>query len=394
MKRVASARPSSSRSTAPPRDRLAAGTSELRRAASCPPRSPTLSAVSGLGARRRGKSALLTALLAPSLALSLSCSEEGRPAGVPLGQGGGQTSGGAGAGGAGAGGSAGKAGSGGAGGTAGAGGVTPTQVFDPSAVYLFAHLEAGGCGGVVAATSDLGDVEGGFPCDAAPLIVRPTDGALLYREGAVLRLWEPDFIAQGYPPESETNDLPFATPAGCEPSGAWFDGSEPYFACGALNRVRTRQGNVELGGDALLAVGASGLLLTGSGAQLRLRAGSAVTPVEASGLPLDVSEVHHVRALSDAFLLLRTPSVARPPSLLRVGLDGSLISLGDYGAAAGVTRVTACRITPDTGAVCLVELGAARGVARFSREAAGEVLHTEQPGDALKLQAAALFTGP
>ncbi|MBX3185181.1 MAG: hypothetical protein KIT72_16805 [Polyangiaceae bacterium] len=332
------------------------------------------------------------------MALSLSCSDDGRPDGVPLGQGGsGQTSGGSGAGGSGAGGvggSAGKSGSGGAGGTGGTGGVTPTQVFDPSAVYLFAHLEAGGCGGVVAATSDLEDVEGGFPCDAAPLIVRPTDGALLYREGAVLRLWEPDFIAQGYPPEPETNDIPFAAPAGCEPSGAWFDGSEPYFACGAPNRVRTRQGNVDLDGDTLIAVGASGRLLTGSGAQLRLRTGGAVIPMEAGGLPLEVSEIHHVRALSDAFLLLRTPSVARPPSLLRVGLDGSLISLGDYGAVAGVTRVTACLITPDTGAVCLVELGAARGVARFSREAAGEVLHTEQPGDALKLQAAALFTGP
>lgn len=296
------------------------------------------------------------------------------------------------AGGAGAGGTSGAAGAG------GTGGVTPTQVFLPGRVYVQGRADDADCTTWVVADPEGGtSFEGGFACENSNLTVRPVDGALLYaHQAASFKLWEPDYVASGFPPNPASNDIPVALPMACEnASKAWFQAESDriYFEC--KGGVYSPEGQLELASDTLLAVGEAGLLLTGNDANLNLRSGAVVTAVDAGALALNVSNVASVRAVPSGFFLLLTPSGSKPDAAVSVTLDGSTARLLDYPAApSGVTAINGCQLEPSGAAVCLVSLGAERGIARFDPDSGvSEVLYQEQ-ASGVQLANARLFTGP
>lgn len=292
--------------------------------------------------------------------------------------------------------SGGAAGSAGAGGT---GGVRPTQLFDPSRVYVQGRADDSDCTTwVVADPAKANEFEGGFPCQNANLTLRPVDGALLYADQATrFKLWEPDYVATGFPPDPASNDIPVAAPSACvgAPSRAWFQAESDriYFKCEGA--VLSPEGQLELASDSLLAVGNGGLLLTGDDTSLKLRNGALVTAVDAGSLPLNALNIAAVRAVTSGFYVLLTPSGAKPDAAISVKLDGTISRLSDYPTAPNsVTAVGSCQLEPSAAAVCLVELGTARGIARFDpKTGLAELVYQEQP-NRVQLANARLFTGP
>lgn len=330
--------------------------------------------------------------------LVVACGSEDHPA--PIGSSGG--SGGAVAGASGAAGSAGTSSggtiSGGAGGTAGdggSGGVTPLETFDPSRVYVQGTNLEGDCHTwVVALPESPGDSEGTFPCDNSQLSIRPSDGALAYAAApGDYRLWETDFVQSGFPPNPETNDVPLPAPDDCNVVEHWFQdaSSERVVAC-EDGRILASSGELDLQGDALLAVGKDGVLLSAGDSGFNLRRQGAVTAVELGSLSLTPSQVTHARAFGDGFLLLEVPTASTPAPALRIAPDGSVTQLADYPAVTGSTVLQACRLEPSGVAVCLGLSGANPAVFRFDSQGTSAVVYQQSAG--LFLDGARLFTGP
>lgn len=332
--------------------------------------------------------------------LGAGCGSESHP--PPIGGNGGASDGGTAGmsfGGSASGGSAGSASAGthggGSAGAAGSGGVTPLVTFDPTRVYVQGKNLAGDCGTwVVALPEAPAELSGSFPCDNNELAIRSSDGALAYRATAGdYRLWETDFVSAGFPPNPETNDVPLPEPDGCVVVAEWFEegSAERVVRCDDGRFMRS-DGEVELEGDTLVAVGKDGVYLTASDSMFTLRRSSGKTPVDLGGLSLVPSDVGHARAFGEGFLLLERPLSTTPAAALRVAPDGSVTRLADYPPIPGTTSLQSCLLEPSGVAVCLGSNQSAAAISRFDAEGTSEVIYTESAG--LYLDQARLFTGP
>ncbi|MGE3674037.1 MAG: hypothetical protein AB7K71_30475 [Polyangiaceae bacterium] len=343
-------------------------------------------------------------LLTLSCSSVIACGSKEHPS--PIGATGGSSAAAAGGGGSGgsatggnttggAAGSAGAAASGGSASTAGTGGVTPLVTFDPNRVYVQGLSSAGDCSTwVVALPESPGETQGTFPCENSQLALRGQDGALAYSVAANdYRLWETDFIASGFPPFPETNDVPLDSPSGCEVAAQFFEvaNNERVVRC-EDGRVLSSAGELDLQGDTLLGVGKSGVLLTANAGAFALRKANGVTPVELGSASLTLEDVEHARAFGDGFLLLARPTASTPPPALRIAPDGSVTQLADYPTATGMVVLATCRLEPSGVAVCLGYVDSTESVLRFDPQGTTEVVYQEAAG--LSLAGARLFTGP
>lgn len=303
-----------------------------------------------------------------------------------------------------------------------------TDTFDPGAVYLLGSVPGAGCSPNAVAALTSPDVESvGFGCgvDARSASIRPSDGRLVYVDGANGRLltfrkdayaYDANTAVCTYPVDPASNDQVIATTA-CSgsigapsqflfapdlegvwytctnASGLWFDQNHDR-----VDAVGTRPPLLRGVAGSMLLGPSSGEL--GSPRELVLSVGNGTSEIAIGSGLSEEGDVLAMRALDDGFWIALQSDGEGAVERVLVGLDGSVVVEGAYPAlpanvsfdAAGAGHALDASGALYAAVVDQRSGSTHAGVARLALDGVATVVYTESDGPEVTADGAVLVT--